>query len=267
MASAAGAAADNVAGLCVSGANQAVIGVSFNAVTGAAYCAGIGGAFEQIVGPIGAVGPVGPSPTGSTGSTGATGATGAPGAKGAVGPVGQVGSPGTTTGATGSTGATGPTGGVGPACLSPTGAQGTVGAVGSTGAQGPQGPQGPNGAQGPQGATGTNAANTPGTGIVTVTAVGSINPTNSVGLTSNLVLTPACGTGAAVLNPFLVGGGASLQYTAPAVNGDAAIVSSYPFPTTNLGGTNGGQWVAQAVITRAHTGGVVQVTAQAFCRQ
>jgi hypothetical protein len=99
-----------------------------------------------------------------------------------------------------------------------------------------------------------------------VSGAGQSTPTNSLGLTTNQDLTPACGTGLATGRPFLVGGGGTITYTPPATNGDATLVLSYPFPASNLGGTNGGQWVAQAVVTRVHAGGTATVTAQALCR-
>ena len=222
-----------------------------------------GSTSEPIVGPIGAVGPTGPAGASPTGATGPVGAVGAPGAKGSVGPQGTQGPQGAT-GATGSAGAAGATGATGNQGASPTGAQGSLGAVGATGASGPQGPQGPNGAAGPAGPTGADTVNT--VGIVTISGAGQSVSTSSLGLTSNQDLTTGCATATGGAAPFLVGGGGSITYTPPAVNGDVTLVSSYPFPASNLGGTVNGQWVAQGVVTRVHAGGTATVTAQAFCR-
>jgi len=259
MASAAGAA--NIDGLCVSGALQDVTGVSFAPFAGA-ECTGIGATFEPIVGPIGANGPAGPVGASPTGATGPTGSVGAPGAKGATGPQGPQGPQGLP-GLIGATGATGVTGATGAQGASPTGPQGALGATGATGATGPQGPQGPNGAAGAQGATGADTVNT---FVTTVNGAGQSISTNSLGLTTNQDVTTDCTTATGGNFPFLVGGGGTIAYTAPATNGDAALVVSYPFPASNLGGTNGGSWVAQAVVTRVHAGGSITVTAHAYCR-
>jgi len=256
MASAAGAA--NVTGVCVAGALQDITGVSYGV-----DCTGAGsGTFEAIVGPIGANGPAGPVGASPTGATGPTGSVGAPGAKGAVGPQGPQGPQGAT-GATGAAGPAGATGAGGATGASPAGATGALGATGATGASGPQGPQGPNGAAGATGASGSDAVNA---AILTVNGAGQSTSTNSLGLTTNQDVTTDCSTASGGLAPFLVGGGGTISYTAPAVNGDAALVSSFPFPASNLGGTNGGSWVTQAVVTRVHAGGSITATAHAYCR-
>ena len=171
------------------------------------------------------------------------GAKGSVGTQGAQGPQGNTGSQGVT-GPQGATGATGAQG------ASPAGPQGSLGATGATGATGPQGPQGPNGAAGPQGATGADTVNT---FVTTINGAGQSISTNSLGLTTNQDVTTDCTTATAGNFPFLVGGGGTITYSAPAVNGDTALVMSYPFPASNLGGTNGGSWVAQAVVTRVHS--------------
>jgi hypothetical protein len=89
--------------------------------------------------------------------------------------------------------------------------------------------------------------------------------TASVGATTNQDLA-SCPVGT-----FLVGGGATITTGGLATNGDAAIVSSFPFPAANLGGTastpsQSQSWVAQAVVTRAQASGTITVTAQALCR-
>jgi hypothetical protein len=261
MASPAGAA--NVTGVCVSGALQAIVGVAYIPQGENTACIGAGsGTFESIVGPIGAVGPTGPtgaSPTGPTGPAGSVGAPGAKGATGPQGPAGVAGAPGVL-GATGAAGATGATGAQG---ASPAGPNGALGATGATGATGPQGPQGPNGPAGAAGATGSDAVNA---AITTVNGAGQSTSTNSLGLTTNQDVTTDCATATAGLAPFLVGGGGTIAYTGPATNGDAALVVSYPFPASNLSGTQGGSWVAQAVVTRVHAGGSITVTAHAYCR-
>jgi hypothetical protein len=255
--------ADNVTGVCVSGAQQAIVAVEFTPGGCALLLPSPPGVEELIVGAIGAVGPTGPSPAGATGNTGALGATGGPGLKGTVGATGPVGPASAIQGATGNTGANGATGATGPVGPAPVGPTGTLGATGVTGASGPQGPQGSNGPAGPAGATGSNAVNGAIVQEITVSAPLS---TNTVGATTNLTLSPACPVLPGPVPTFLVGGSTSLQYNAPAVNGDAAMVSSYPFPASNLGATTGGQWVGQAVVTKAVASGTVTLTVTGLCR-
>jgi len=259
MASAAGAA--TVLGVCVDG-TQTVKAVNFSGVPGdCATLAPTAPTYEPITGPIGPQGPTGASPAGATGATGPTGNNGNPGAKGPNGasPAGATGNPGST-GAQGPTGANGATGAVG---ASPTGPNGALGATGATGPSGPQGGPGPAGAKGATGSPGTDAKNI---GIATVSGAGQSVSTNSLGLTSNQDVTTPCASATLGANPFLVGGGATLTYTPPAVDGDVALVASFPFPAGNLQNTSQGSWVAQAVVIRVHASGSVFVQAQAFCR-
>ncbi len=111
--------------------------------------------------------------TGATGSTGSSSSTGVPQSNGVTGATGSTGS----TGATGSTGVTGVTG--------PTGSTGVTGATGSTGVTGVTGPTGSTGVTGLVGATGST---------------GVSGASGSTGLThiSPVIVTPACGTTAAL---------------------------------------------------------------------
>ena len=158
-------------------------------------------------GPVGATGAIGlqgqTGATGPQGPQGLVGDAGAPGLPGAPGPQGEVGTTGAQgpkgdKGDTGATGAQGPQGNTGP--VGPQGLVGDAGAPGLPGAPGPQGEVGATGAQGPKGDKGDTGAS------VTVTALGSGDPSLPLG---GVKLTDGAGGITYVSN------GAILPYAAP----------------------------------------------------